>query len=251
MNLTVWGPGGLDWHVFSGLLNIILINLILSGDNAVVIAMAVRPLTRRQRRFGILLGAGAAVILRIALTIFIAQILTIEFIKLAGGVLIFWIAVKLFLNEGVEQNTGRETQSIWQALWVILVADVTMSLDNVLAIAGASHGNGFLLVFGLGLSIPIVVFSSGLLSMLMDRYPIILYIGAAVLGRVAAEMILTDPFVEGWLSPSVFFTYAMEAFFALAVIIIGKIWLWYIYYKAAKLLMEENAAASIRQSGEQ
>ena len=167
-----------------------------------------------------------------------------------GGILIFWIAIKLFLSEGVAQDTGSVTTSIWQALWVILVADVTMSLDNVLAVAAASHGNFFLLVFGLALSIPIVVFSSGLLSMLMDRYPLILYLGAAILGRVSAEMIFADPLVERWLSPSNYVKYSMEALFALAVILLGKIWLWYRYNQALKPSLDKNDATSGRRSGE-
>jgi YjbE family integral membrane protein len=251
MNLGAWGPENLNWHFLSGILNIIFINLILSGDNAVIIAMAVRPLTRRQRLVGIALGSGAAIVLRIGLTFFIAQILYIKFIKLIGGILIFWIAIKLFLNEGVVQDTGSASTSIWQALWVILVADVTMSLDNVLAVAGASQGNFFLLVFGLTLSIPIVVFSSGLLSMLMDRYPLILYFGAAILGRVSAEMIFSDPLVEGWLSLTIHVKYAMEAVFALAVIGIGKLWLWYTFNRALQHLPQKGGANFSSQSKEE
>jgi YjbE family integral membrane protein len=240
----------LDWAFWARLLNIIIIDVILAGDNAVVIAMAVRSLPRKQRKWGIILGSGAAVFLRVVLTFFVAQILGIQFIKLAGGILIAWIGIKLFV-EGVPERPDKEAKTLVQAMWLIVIADLTMSTDNVLAVAGASHGNPFLLFFGLALSIPFVVFTSNLLSMLMDRYPIIIYLGSAVLGRVAAEMIFTDPWVEGWLSPSRYFKYAMEAFFALAVIIIGKIWLWYTYHKAATAPLEENAATPVRQSGEQ
>ena len=212
--------------------------------------MAVRSLPRKQRKWGIILGSGTAVLLRVVLTFFVAQILGIKFIKLAGGILIAWIGIKLFV-EGVPERPDQEAKTLFQAMWLIVIADITMSTDNVLAVAGASHGNPLLLFFGLALSIPFVVFTSNLLSMLMDRYPIIIYIGAAVLGRVAAEMIFTDPFVEGWLSPPRYFKYFMEAFFAVAVIIIGKIWLWRIYYKAAKSPLEENAATSVRHSGEE
>ena len=192
MNLAAWGLERLDWAFLLGILNIVIIDLILAGDNAVVIAMAVRSLPRRQRRWGIMLGAGAAVVLRVVLTFFVAQLLEISFIKLAGGVLIAWIAVKLFL-EGAPEQEDREARTLWQAMRLIVIADITMSTDNVLAVAGASHGNLFLLIFGLALSIPFVVFTSNLLAMLMDRYPIIIYLGAAVLGRVAGEMIFTDP----------------------------------------------------------
>jgi YjbE family integral membrane protein len=248
MDYIAWSQRALDWAFWAGLLNIFIIDLILAGDNAVVIAMAVRSLSRRQRKWGIILGAGTAVLLRVVLTFFVAQILEVQFIKLAGGILIAYIGVKLFV-EGVPERPDKEAKNLFQAMWLIVVADITMSTDNVLAVAGASHGNPFLLFFGLALSIPFVVFTSNLLSMLMDRYPIIVYIGAAILGRVAAEMVFTDPFMENWLSPSRYFKYAMEAFFALAVIIIGKIWLWYTYYQTAKPVLAQNPPTSVEPSG--
>jgi YjbE family integral membrane protein len=233
MDWTAWGLDKLDWAFVIGILNIVFIDLILAGDNAVVIAMAVRSLPRRQRQWGIMLGAGAAVVLRVVLTFFVAQLLEIQFIKLAGGALIVWIAVKLFI-EGAPEQADQEAKTLLQAMWLIVVADITMSTDNVLAVAGASHGNAFLLLFGLALSIPFVVFTSNLLSMLMDRYPIIIYIGAAILGRVAAEMIFGDPAVVRWLNPSHWFTYAMEAVFAVGVIVVGKLWLRFAFRKAKK-----------------
>jgi len=231
MDWAAWGLGKLDWAFVIGILNIVVIDLILAGDNAVVIAMAVRSLPRRQRQWGIILGAGAAVLLRVVLTFFVAQVLVVQFIKLAGGALILWIAVKLFI-EGAPEQEDREAKTLLQAMWLIVVADITMSTDNVLAVAGASHGNFFLLMFGLALSIPFVVFTSNLLSMLMDRYPIIIYLGAAVLGRVGAEMIFTDPFVVSWLAPPTWFCYTMEAVFAGGVIVVGKLWLRFVFKKA-------------------
>jgi YjbE family integral membrane protein len=228
MDLVAWTQETLNWAFFLGIINIIVIDLILAGDNAVVIAMAVRSLPRRQRRWGIMLGSGAAVLLRVALTFFVAQVLEIQFIKLAGGVLITWIAVKLFI-EGSPEQTDKEAKTLLQAMWLIMVADITMSTDNVLAVAGASHGNLFLLIFGLALSIPFVVFTSNLLSMLMDRYPIIIYIGAAVLGKVAGEMIFTDPAMLRWLAPPKWFLYSMEAAFAVGVIVAGKLWIWLMF----------------------
>ena len=228
MDWAAWGLDKLDWKFFVGIINIVIIDLILAGDNAVVIAMAVRSLPRKQRQWGIMLGAGAAVLLRVVLTFFVAQLLEIQYIKLAGGVLITWIAVKLFI-EGAPEQADQEAKTLFQAMWLIMVADITMSTDNVLAVAGASHGNLFLLIFGLALSIPFVVFTSNLLSMLMDRYPIILYLGAAVLGRVAGEMIFTDPAVVSWFSPPTWFCYTMEAVFALGVIVAGKLWLRYAF----------------------
>jgi YjbE family integral membrane protein len=233
MDFGAWGLDKLDWKFLAGIINIVIIDIILAGDNAVVIAMAVRSLPRKQRRWGIIMGAGAAVLLRVVLTFFVAKLLNIEFIKLAGGVLIGWIAIKLFI-EGAPEQADKEAKSLLQAMWLIVVADITMSTDNVLAVAGASHGNAFLLLFGLALSIPFVVFTSNLLSMLMDRYPIIIYIGAAILGRVAAEMIFTDPFVESWLAPPTWFKYTMEVIFALGVIGVGKLWLWFKYRKTAE-----------------
>jgi YjbE family integral membrane protein len=224
MDLVAWGRETLNWAFLLGIINIVIIDLILAGDNAVVIAMAVRSLPRRQRRWGIILGAGAAVLLRVILTFFVAQLLEIQFIKLAGGGLIAWIAVKLFI-EGAPEQTDKDAKSLLQAMWLIIVADLTMSTDNVLAVAGASHGDPFLLFFGLALSIPFVVFTSNLLSTLMDRYPFIIYIGAAVLGKVAGEMIFTDPAVVSWLALPKWFLYAMEAVFAVGVIVVGKVWI--------------------------
>jgi YjbE family integral membrane protein len=242
MDLAAWGLDRLDWKFFVGIFNIVIIDIILAGDNAVVIAMAVRSLPRRQRLLGIVLGAGAAVLLRVALTFFVAQLLDIRFIKLIGGLLILWIAVKLFV-EGAPEQVDREAKTLLQAMWLIVVADITMSTDNVLAVAGASHGNFFLLLFGLALSIPLVVFTSNLLSLLMDRYPIIIYLGAAVLGRVGAEMIFTDPWLVALTAPPNWFKYTMEAVFAIGVILAGKAWLWYTFRRAAKVAAEAEAAA--------
>jgi len=224
MELVAWAQEALNWAFLWGVINIVIIDLILAGDNAVVIAMAVRSLPRRKRRWGIILGAGAAVALRVVLTFFVARLLEIQFIKLAGGVLITWIAVKLFI-EGAPEQADKEAKSLLQAMWLIVVADITMSTDNVLAVAGASHGNLALLIFGLALSIPFVVFTSNLLSMLMDRYPFIIYIGAAILGKVAGEMIFTDPAMMRWLALPTWFLYVMEGVFAVGVIVAGKLWI--------------------------
>lgn len=225
----------LDWNFFTALFSIVIIDLILAGDNAVVIAMAVRSLPSEQRRKGILFGAGAAVVLRVILTFFVSQLLQIHYIKLVGGLLILWIAVKLFVEGTPEESLEREATSIGQAVKVIVIADLTMATDNMLAVGGASHGNLFLLLFGLGLSVPFVVFTSNLLSMLMDKYPIIVYIGAAILGRVGAEMILTDPFTESFWVPSHMVSYAIQALFAVGVIVVGKLWIkWMIRTQESK-----------------
>jgi len=212
-----------DLNFLSSLVSIIIIDLILAGDNAVVIAMAVRSLPSAQRRKGIFYGAGAAVLLRVIATFFVAQLLQINFIKLIGGILITWIAVKLFIEGVPEDNIKKEAASLAQAIKIIVIADITMATDNMLAVGGASHGNLFLLIFGLGLSIPFVVFTSNLLSMLMDKYPIIIYIGAAILGKVGGEMILTDPFVVTMLNPGKMLQYSVEIIFAIGVIVAGKL----------------------------
>jgi len=235
LDLGIFGSISFDWKFLSSLFSIVIIDLILAGDNAVVIAMAVRSLPREQRKKGIMFGAGAAVLLRVVLTFFVAQLLTVSYVKLAGGVLILWIAVKLFVEGAPEDEHGREATGLWQAVKIIVIADITMALDNMLAVGGASHGNLFLLLFGLGLSIPFVVLTSNLLSMLMDKYPVIIYIGAAILGKVGGEMIITDPFTVGLLpagllapdlnAPVAALKYFTEAVFALGVIVAGKLWI--------------------------
>ena len=223
MDLGIFGSISFDWHFVSALFSIVIIDLILAGDNAVVIAMAVRSLPTQQRKKGILYGAGAAVLLRVIATFFVAQLLTISFIKLVGGIVILWIAVKLFIEGSPEENIEREVASIAQAVKIIVIADISMSIDNMLAVGGAYHGNMFLLLFGLGLSIPFVVLTSNLLSMLMDKYPVIIYIGAAVLGKVGGEMIITDPFIVNILKPGKPLIYSVEVLFAAGVIIAGKL----------------------------
>ena len=223
MEPSIFGTMSFDWAFMSSFFSIIIINLILSGDNAVVIAMAVRVLPKRQRTKGIIYGSAGAVLLRIVFTFFVAQLLVMSYVKLAGGAVITWIAIKLFIeDEGVVEG-HKPTTTLWHAVRIILIADVTMSLDNVLAVGAASHGNLFLLLFGLGLSIPLVIFASSLLSLLIDRYPIIIYIGAAILGKIGGEMIITDKVVERILQPSETCVYAVEALFAVGVIIIGRL----------------------------
>lgn len=225
MDLGIFGTISFNWEFVLSFLSIIVINLILSGDNAVVIAMAVRSLPRKQRVQGVAFGSAVAVILRVVLTFFAAQLLQIQFIKFIGGAVILWIAVQLFLEATPENEVKKEEKTIWQAIWIIIIADVTMSIDNVLAVAGASNGNLFLLLFGLGLSIPIVVFTSNLLSMLMDKYPFLVYLGAAILGRVGGEMMISDPFIIKFLEPSAYLRYGVEAFCTVGVLLVGKGWI--------------------------
>ena len=228
------------WTFLWDLLNIIIINLILSGDNAILLAMAIRWLPPDLRKKGFVFGAGAAVALRIVLTFIIAQVLAIPCIKLAGGVVLLWIAVKLFV-QGFPGGEEKEAATLLQAIRIMLIADLTMSLDNVIAVAGVSQGNILLLLLGLGTSIPFVIFTSGLLSMLMDRYPIIIYIGAAILGRLGAEMMVTDPVLTPYISLPAFARYGFEALCAAGVILAGRISL-------KRLIGADRSAESTGQS---
>lgn len=185
----------LDPLFLKALLSIILIDFVLAGDNAVVIAMAVQALEPKKRMSGIVLGSLAAVLLRVIFTFFAAQFLAMPVIKLVGGGLILWIAVKLMTDSNHEVKSGKNAASIWQAVWIILIADVTMSLDNILAVAGASHGSMPLLIFGFGLSIPLVVFASSLISKIMQNYPVVIWVGAAIIGNVGGGMMVTDPLI--------------------------------------------------------
>jgi YjbE family integral membrane protein len=190
------------WEWFVAIFYIVWIDIVLAGDNAVVIALAVRNLPPKQRKMGILLGAGAAVVLRAALTAVTTKLLTIPYLKLIGGLLILWIAFKLLRQGEHEEDPDKHgAEGLWQAVWMIIVADITMSLDNVMAVGGAARGNNALILFGLALSIPLVVFGSNLISQLMARYQIIVFIGAAILGKVGGEMIMTDSFVASHLMP--------------------------------------------------
>lgn len=242
MDLGVLGQIHFTWDFLVSLLSIVLIDLVLAGDNAVVIAMAVRGLPPSQRKKGIILGAGAAVLLRVACTFVTAQLLRIQYVKLLGGAVIIWIAIKLLMEGAHEEKLEKEPKTIWQAVWVIVVADITMAIDNMLAVGGASKGNLFLLLFGLGLSIPLVIFTSNLLSIMMDRYPIIVYIGAAVLGRVGGEMMVTDPFIVDILNPSLYVKYGTEAFFTIGVIVFAK---WLMSRKLRRVARKEDPKDSL------
>jgi YjbE family integral membrane protein len=224
MDLSSLGIVTLDVAFLSALFSIVLIDLILAGDNAVVIAMAVRSLPKKQRMKGILYGSAAAVLLRVALTFFVAQMLSMSYVKLVGGIVILWIAVKLFVEDEEAVEAHKEAATFWHAIRIIMIADITMSLDNMLAVGAASHGNLFLLIFGLGLSIPFIVFTSSLLSSLMDKYPVIIYIGAALLGKIGGEMIFTDPVVTRFVEPTKLVIYGAEIFCAAAVILFGRYW---------------------------
>jgi YjbE family integral membrane protein len=227
MDLGFLGQIEFSWAFFWAVMSIVLIDLVLAGDNAVVIAMAVKNLPGRQRTWGIALGAGGAVVIRVLCTFAVAQLLVMPFVKLIGGAAVIWIAVKLLTQGAAEEShEQRAAAGLWQALWIIIVADLSMGIDNMLAVGAASHGSMFLLIFGLGLSIPFVVFMSNMLSKLMDRYPVILWVGAAILGRVGGEMLITDPIVQSMLRPPAWVAYATEAWFVIFVCGLAKLLLW-------------------------
>ena len=181
------------------LAEISFLNMLLSGDNAVVIALAVRALPGRQRLLGQLGGTVGAVALRLAFVGVVSVLLRVPLLRLCGGLLLIWIAFKLV--RPVDETAGgtRHGASFWESIWIIVVADITMSLDNVLAVAAAAHGDMLLVGLGIGMSVPIVVWGSGLLAGLMNRHPWIIWLGGGLLGYVAGDMILEDPLVIGWL----------------------------------------------------
>jgi YjbE family integral membrane protein len=181
-----------------GLLQIGYLNVLLSGDNALVIALAVRALPRRERVLGQIWGAAAAVLLRLLFLAVVMYLLEIPLLKLVGGVVLVWIAVKLVQAETGVESELRRGASMWEAIWIIILADVTMSLDNVLAVAAAARGDFVLIVFGIGLSLPIVVWGAGWLARLMNRYGWIVWLGGGILGKVAGHMILEDRLLRGW-----------------------------------------------------
>ncbi|GJE16000.1 TerC family protein [Methylobacterium marchantiae] len=185
----------LDSHFLVSVLQIVWIDLLLSGDNAVVIAMACRSLPPEQRRTGILLGAGTAVGLRILFAVIITHLLAVPFLRIGGGLLLLWIAVKLALGEEEDGHAVGDSKTLWKAVRTIAIADAVMSLDNVVAIAAVAKGEVSLFVFGLLLSIPLIVAGASLITTLLKRFPVIVWAGAALLGWIAGEMIVTDPYV--------------------------------------------------------
>jgi YjbE family integral membrane protein len=210
-------------HLLYGVLQIVFIDLLLAGDNALVIAMAVRSLAPRERRIGTICGAAVAVVLRVALTFVAAKLLDIQFVKMAGGAFVLWIALKVLIDASDPPDSVPVPKRLVQAIWYIVFADLTMSTDNILAIAGASNGHIELIVFGLCLSIPFVVLSANLLASLMDRYPLTIYLGAGILGRVGGDMILTDGFIVRLLHPSDTARYIVDGVLAVALMVGGKI----------------------------
>jgi YjbE family integral membrane protein len=181
-----YGPVGIQ------ALKIIWINILLSGDNAIVIALACRALPPRQRFWGIILGAGAAVLLRVFFTVILQHVLELPWLKLVGGLLLLWIAIKLLIQDETDEADIASSDNLWGAVRTVAIADVVMSLDNVLAIAAAAKGNTTLIIFGLAISIPLIVAGATLIMALLTRFPILVWAGAALLGWIAGELIVGD-----------------------------------------------------------
>lgn len=205
-----------------GLMKIIWINIILSGDNAVVIALAARSLPPHQQKKAILFGSGAAVVLRIVLTIVAVQLLALSYLQIIGGLLLLWIGVQL-LSENDEEEEGDVKQaSLASAIRTILIADIVMSLDNVIAVAAAAKGSTTLLIIGLAISIPLVIFGSTLMIKLMERFPIIVTLGAALIGWVGGETIISDVALKSALEANPSLHYICAAVGAVVVVGLGK-----------------------------
>jgi YjbE family integral membrane protein len=204
---------------------IVLIDILLSGDNAVVIALACRNLPERQRKLGIFWGVGGAIALRITLTFFALSLLAIPYLKIIGAALLLWIGVKLVQPQPDEG--GHEIKAagnLMGAIRTIIIADFVMSLDNVIAVAAAAHDSLFLLIFGLALSIPLMVWASQLILRLMDRFPSIILLGGALLGWVGLSMAVHDPVVKDWVAAqALWLNYAAPATGALLVVVVGKL----------------------------
>jgi YjbE family integral membrane protein len=227
--LRGWGGIG-EAEFWLAVAKIIWINILLSGDNAVVIAMACRGLPQRQRFWGMVLGAGVAVLLRIVFTGVVASLMLLPYLKIAGGLALFYIAAKLLVPDDPDESETEAVEHLWRAVRIVAIADIIMSLDNVIAIAAAANGNMALLVLGLAISIPLIVAGAALIMALLDRFPILIWAGAALLGWIAGDVVATDPVAAGYLIHAYgvpvahMVEYASAAAGAVLVLIAGGLW---------------------------
>lgn len=210
-----------DAEFFTALLSIIIIDIVLGGDNAVVIAMASRRLPERQRNRAILFGTAAAIAVRAGLTFVALYLLQIPLLKFIGGLLLVWIAYSLLVSHREEANV-KSSDSLGKAIRTIVVADVLMGLDNVLAVAGAARGNFLLVVIGLLISVPIIIWGSKIILKLIDRFPVIIYVGSGVLAWTAGDMITGDRIVHAWLANIPYNTIWIPICLTITVLVIGK-----------------------------
>ena len=214
-------------HFWVAVGQIILIDILLGGDNAVVIALACRQLPAHQRFKGILWGTAGAILLRVILIAFALTLLQLPFLKIVGGALLIWIGIKLLVPEQDDEHSVEASDKIWNAVKTVIIADLVMSIDNVIAIAGAAQGAGehqmVLVVFGLLVSIPIIVWGSQFVLKLMDRFPAIITLGGMLLGWIAGTMIHTDPLLVSHLPQDKIWNYGLGAFGALLVLMVGRV----------------------------
>jgi YjbE family integral membrane protein len=218
----------MDWissDFFTALFAIIVINVVLSGDNAIVIALAARKLPKELRSRAVIGGTAGAILLRVLATLFVVWLLGLPGLHLAGGIMLIWIAYRLIAADDSEdphmQRANRSSTGIWAAIRTIMIADAVMSLDNMLGVAGAAHGNMTLVVLGLLISVPIMVLGSNLILRLVDHHPIIIYIGAAVLAWTAARMLVDEPWLEGAVQTAPWLQWATQALIVVGVLLAG------------------------------
>lgn len=209
----------LDSAILISFLSIIAIDLVLAGDNAVVIGMASKNLPVEQRRRAILWGTIGAVVVRIMMTFVAVELLKIPLLMAVGGLLLVWVALKLLIEDN-EHNNIESGKTFWHAVRTIIIADVIMGVDNIIAIAGASQGNLLLIIFGLAVSIPIIVWCSQFISKIMNKYPPVIYIGAGVIAYTASVMIVRDPVIQRYLSANI--SWMVELMAVAFVLVMGK-----------------------------
>jgi YjbE family integral membrane protein len=234
---SMWGAmlhasiGTMDGAAFwAAVLQIVFINILLSGDNAVVIAMACRNLPAREKLWGIVLGAGVAVILRLVFTGVVGELMLLPYLKLAGGLALIYVAAKLVVPERADKNGIQAVSHLWRAVRIVVVADIVMSLDNVIAVAAVAQGSLLLLAIGLAASIPIILAGAAIVMLLIDRFQILIWAGAGLLGWIAGEVIATDPAILNYVVARYGVEFSKQVEFAAAIsgilltIAIGGLW---------------------------
>ncbi len=230
-----WTSSSVLWVALG---QIIVINILLSGDNAVVIALASRNLPPKQQKNAIIFGSMGAIVLRIILTFFAVMLLDVPYLKIVGAVLLLWIGAKMLVDDSGDTDLEASDQ-LWAAIKTIIIADFVMSLDNVIGVAAAAKGNTALLVIGLAISIPLIVFGSTLVLKLMEKYPVVIILGAGLLGWVAGEMAVEDVSVAAWVNASVPAMHKLfPALCAVLVVVAGK---WMAARAAARSPIEDLA----------
>ena len=211
-------------QVWLAALQIIYINILLSGDNAVVIALACRDLPPRQRRWGVIWGAAGAIVLRIILTTFAVRLLELPWLKVVGGALLLWIGVKLIADDEDDDKTVKGSDRLWSAVRTVIIADLVMSVDNVLGVAAAAKGSVPLLVFGLLVSIPLVIAGSQIILKLIERFPILILAGGGLLGWIAGKMLVEDAALAPWIDAHVPWLEWAGPIAGVAIVLAGARW---------------------------